>query len=216
METNDFDEHIRNWAASACEEWKYPSPSDSWYKKVYSRLPNGLRRIIAQGVTEGCIIPIGPKFTLAGIKGGKGPYAWFSRSPSKALAPNWEYFVQAAEYCRLRSIATEKGLTVTFEDGLMDIAVYADNSLLICCEIKEKASELKKLVTGIKGYQGGVDFSEPDRGNDALRKAKYLIKHRPKYFSAIAIGMRFEFTVSYEGKRQFMLHEDIIPLTQSP
>ena len=104
---------------------------------------------------------------------------------------------------------------MTFEDDLMDIAVYADNNLLICCEVKEKSSALKELIIGIKKYQEEVDFSVPDRGNDALRKAKYLIKHKPKYFSAVAIGMRFEFSVKYEGKTQFKLHEDIIPLTKS-
>ena len=212
VKTSNFDNNFRDWVASACEQWKYPYPPDSWYAKTYSRLPDGLRKIIGDGISEGCIIPSGYQFTLTGIKEGKGPYAWLSRSSSNKPDPNWEYFVQAAEYCRLRSIAVERGLRVSFEDGLMDIAVYADNDLLICCEVKEKASALKKLVTGIKRYQGGVDLSGPDRGNDPLRKAKYLVSYRPKYFSAVAIGIRLEFSVTYQGIDQFELHEDVIPL----
>ena len=210
--TSNFDDNFRDWVASACEQWNYPSPPESWYAKTYTRMPNGLRKLIHVGVSEGCIIPTGYQFTLAGIKEGKGPYAWLSRSSAKRPAVNWEYFVQAAESCRLRSVVNEKGLSVTFEDGLMDIAVYANNDLLICCEVKEKASELRKLVTGIKRDQGGVDLSGPDRGNDPLRKAKYLVSYRPKYFSAVAIGLRLEFSVTYQGKDQFELHEDVIPL----
>jgi hypothetical protein len=51
----------------------------------------------------------------------------------------------------------------------------------------------------------------PDRGNDPLRKAKYLIHQRPLFFYLVAIGVRYEFNVSFPEGKAFELQEDIIP-----
>jgi hypothetical protein len=55
-----------------------------------------------------------------------------------------------------------------------------------------------------------VEFEAADRGNDPLRKAKYLLRRLPPYFSAIAIGCRLDFSVLYEGDG-FELVEDLVP-----
>jgi hypothetical protein len=49
------------------------------------------------------------------------------------------------------------------------------------------------------------------RGKDALRKAKYITQLKPLYFYVVSIGRRFEFRVSYSGKRQLELVKDLIP-----
>jgi hypothetical protein len=51
-----------------------------------------------------------------------------------------------------------------------------------------------------------------DRGNDPLRKAKYIKKLKPKYFYLVSIGRRFEFRVEYPNNVQFQLVEDLVPL----
>lgn len=120
----DFDELITGWARAACFEWRYPDPSEAWRQKVSARLPSGLRNAIANGVEGRLIVPEGYKFRLAGLPEYKGPYSWLSRSLSRSPAPNWEYFIQAAEYVRLQSELISKGYTVLLEDDLMDLSVY--------------------------------------------------------------------------------------------
>lgn len=59
--------------------------------------------------------------------------------------------------------------------------------------------------------QPSVDLAAPDRGNDALRKAKYLVRRRPEYFCGVALGVRFEYRVSYPERMAFRLSHDTIP-----
>lgn len=125
-------------------------------------------------------------------------------------APNWEYFVQAAEFVRLKTELEPRGYSVQFEDELMDISVYAGAELSVCFEVKERTSQLGPLLKGIKRHSVGVDLTSPDRSNDPLRKAKYLIRRRPKYFGLTAIGSRIEFAVSYPTDETFELREDMI------
>lgn len=51
---------------------------------------------------------------------------WFSRFVAKQRPnPNWEYYVQVAEYVRLSTALAGHGYELTFEDDLMDIGVYS-------------------------------------------------------------------------------------------
>ncbi len=201
----DMDKYIREWVRSACVAWRYGEPGPDYYERIVQRLPAGLRSLLAAGIEEG------PKFTLRGLTG-KGPYAWFSkRSTPREPSPNWEYFVQAAEFVRLSRLAAAHGMTVTFEDQLMDLALYRDGRLVVCCEVKEKASQIQELLKDIKQYEQRRDLSQPDRGNDALRKAKYIVKRRPEYFALVAIGARLEYQVDYPPGKAFALHRDVIP-----
>lgn len=76
---------------------------------------------------------------------------------------------------------------------------------------KGKKRSLDGLLTGIRRYGRAPDWESPDRANDPLRKAKYLARRRPDYFSLVAIGCRFDFSVSYDGDR-LSLVDDIIPI----
>jgi hypothetical protein len=206
-----FEELLRTWGDAACSEWGYPNVTDEWLAIALQRLPAGLGTAVAHGVTsEQVTIVEGHRFTLEGLESGKGPYAFFSRSSHGEPAPNWEYFVQVAEYLRLRAALSGRGLRVNFEDDLMDLAVYSDDGLLWCVEVKERARQLAPLVAGIRRYGQHVDFELSDRGNDPLRKAKYLVRRRPPYFSAVAIGCRLDFSVGYDGDG-FELVEDLVP-----
>ncbi len=209
----EFNRHFRNWVRAACEDWGYAMPPETYFAKVYERLPEGLRALLGLGLKSGLIISKGRTFTLRGLPSEKGPYNWFSHyTGAKEPAPNCEYFVHVAEFIRLHTIAAAKRLSVTFEDDTMDIALYQDNRLLIYCEVKEKVSQIQKLIKGIKAYQPGVDFAAPDRGNDPLCKAKCIVRRKPEYFVGVAIGARFEYKVIYPEDNGFQLIRDVVPL----
>jgi hypothetical protein len=91
----------------------------------------------------------------------------------------------------------------------MDIGVYRDGQLVVCCEVKEKSSQARRLITGIRAYENELNASVP--GKDPLQKAKYIAKHRPSFFYVVAIGTRNEFSVSYPQGKAFELREDVIP-----
>jgi len=209
----EFDRHFRNWVRVACEDWGYAMPPETYFAKVYERLPEGLRALLGLGLKSGLVISKGRTFTLRGLPSEKGPYNWFSHyAGAKEPAPNWEYFVHVTEFIRFHTIAAANRLSVTFEDDTMDIAVYQDNRLLIYCEVKEKVSQIQKLIKEIKAYQLGVDFASPDRGNDPLRKAKCIVQRKPEYFVGVAIGARFEYRVIYPEDKGFQLIRDVVPL----
>lgn len=94
----------------------------------------------------------------------------------------------------------------------MDIAIYKNEKLVVCCEVKEKASQLGPLLASIKKFESGFDANELDRHNDGLRKAKYIVKTRPQYFALVAIGQAMEFSVTYPSGSSFILTEDLIPI----
>jgi|SRR5262245_1304987 len=207
-----FDAQLPAWARFACEEWGFACPSTEFFEKMTTRLPEGLRATLGVGLEQGLLIPQGSSFLVKGLGPGKGPYRWFSRFDSaKRPNPNWEYYVQVAEFVRLSTALAGRGYELTFEDDLMDIGIYSAGRLVVCCEIKEKSSQATRLVSRMRSYQSGVDVAEFDRGNDPLRKAKYLVRKRPEYFYLVAIGARFEYSVSYPRDNAFELREDLLP-----
>ena len=125
--------------------------------------------------------------------------------------PNWEYYVQVAEYVRLFPIAQYRGLEMGFEDELMDLTLREGERLLVCCEVKVNEIEMKNLVNKMKKYEPKIDRTADDRGNDPLRKAKYIDEHKPEYFYLLAIGARMEFRVEYISGKVFQLTPDTIP-----
>lgn len=208
-----FNDHFIKWVRSACLEWGYPEPSQAYYEKVNKRIPEGIRVLLGEGIEHGIILCQGHKFSLQGLSPSKGPYSWFSKySSAQEPNPNWEYYIQVAFYAQLYFLAQSKGLTLTFEDDLMDIALYNGKNLVVCIEVKEKASQIQELISGIKKYQNNeVDFTSNDRGNDPLRKAKYIMNKRPEYFCGYSIGARFDFKVVFSENNTFKMEKDIIP-----
>lgn len=211
MSSDELEPHLREWAMAACAAWGYPAPNDAYYARLRSRLPLGLRRLIAHGLIEGLIEPRGLRFTLRDLPG-KGPYAWFSQRPGvPEPATNWEYFVQVAEFVRLHRVAAAFGLQLRFEHGLMDLALYRADELLVYCEVKVRASQAHDLVKKLSEHERLIDGDRPDRGDDTLRKAKYIARHRPAYFACVAIGVRLEYRVDYPSSHAFRLTRDLVP-----
>lgn len=209
--TQLFDEQLTTWITSACGEWGFDTPADPVVGLVKQRLPSGIRSMIGLGIERGIVLPEGHTFRLKGLPDGKGPYRWLSRyNPERRPNPNWEYYVQVAEYVRLCLLTENRDFHLSFEDDLMDIGVYQDGQLIACCEVKETSPQAARLLSGIKRWQSGVDWTIPDRGNDSLRKAKYLLKRKPRYFYVVAIGTRHEFSV-VPTDGGFELHADLIP-----
>lgn len=207
-----FEELVVSYGEAARSEWEYPTLRSEWLQAIERRLPPGLRTTIAEAVENGSILIIGGHgFSLSGLAPSKGPYAFFSRSAKKVPAPNWEYFVQAAEYGRVARAVEPQGLRVDFEDDLMDISVYEADRVVWCIEVKEKARDLDSLLLGVRRECGHVDLSAPDRHNEPLRKSKYLLRHRPPYFSMVAIGQRLDFSVNYHNGG-FEITEDLVPV----
>ncbi len=108
-------------------------------------------------------------------------------------------------------MAARSSLRITFEDQLMDLAVYDGDRLLVCVEVKERATQLQELVKRLRTYEETLDLPKLDRGNDPLRKAKYLVRRRPPYFCGVAIGTRLEYSVCYPAGKAFKLTRDVIP-----
>ncbi len=94
----------------------------------------------------------------------------------------------------------------------MDIGIYERGTLQVCCEVKETSSKAQKLIRGIKGYETAATLPKEDRGNDELRKAKYISKLKSLYFYVVSIGRRYEFRVEYPKEMRFRLVEDFIPI----
>ena len=208
-----LDRELRLWAKTACVDWAWTEPPESYYGAVVQRLPIGLRSILASGLESGLIVPQGWRFSLKDLAPGKGPYRWFSkRRWEGGPHPNWEYFVQVAEFIRLHQLAGLHSLRLSFEDDLIDLTLYDSNNLLVAVEVKEHGRQLRRLIAGIRTYESGVDPRAPDRGHDGLRKAKYIVKHRPRFFCAVAVGTRLEYRVDYPKDRAFTLVDDFVPV----
>ena len=215
----NFNQFLRKVVNRTCKEWGFDVPNDEYYLNVHERLPLGLRKIIASGLASGIIADVGlsksksAAFRPVGVPETKGPYSWFERNNQrKQPQPCWEYFIQLAEYIRLYEAFQGKDLILSFEDELMDIGIYKKRKLWVCCEIKEKSTQAQNLIRGIRKYENSSEFPDSDRGNDPLRKAKYIVQLRPEYFYVVSIGRRFEFRVNYPTNSQFELIEDLIPL----
>jgi hypothetical protein len=209
-----FQKDFRAWVAAFCQTRNYNDPNQSWYDSTYKRLGDGLQAVLHAGIQQGVIIPTqGYKFTLRGHVPSKA-YTWFSkRNPSGPPYVNWEYFIQAAEYARLWPLATDSGYQIKFEHDRMDIAVISGIHVVTCIEVKESVRRLDDLVKTVRTL--GKKGIPPIRGRDEdpIQKAQYLLKHKPKYFAAVSIGKRYEFSITYEHKERFALLEDLIPFS---
>lgn len=199
------------WGTEAARSFGYPLPGPAWSETLLHRLPAGLLATIESGVADGLVDVQGHQFSLPVIGPGKGPYSWFSRSSKTEPAPNWEYFVQVAIWLDL--VRSLPDCRVGFEDELMDVSVRAaDGTVLWCVEVKERAEQLPPLLTALRQHGTSVDLDAADGGDDPLRKAKYLVRQRPRWFSAVALGARYDFSVVSQGQDSFRLEPDVVPL----
>jgi hypothetical protein len=200
-----FADAIRMAVASACAEWGYGPVSNTYFVTFDSRVPAELQARVGAGIREGLITVDRYYFRAVGLPPKKGPYKLVGRSQTGAPQPHWEYYVQLAEYVRLVRVLGSAGLTIGLEDGLMDITVRRDGGLLWAVEVKENAAKLLDLQAAFRRYGSAVPLARPDRGNDGLRKSKYLVLNRPPFFSLLALGARFDYAMSYPAETSFRL-----------
>jgi hypothetical protein len=193
-------------ADAAAASFGYVAPQAQQVADWLTVLPNGTRELIGGGIEKGIVRVAGLTFNLTGLPASKGPYALFSRNRGPGLpSPNWEYFFQIAEFVRVRE-ALPVSLNVGFEDGLMDVSVRRDGELLWYVEVKPRMSQIAPLLVAMNSYAAAVPLDQPDRGNDPLRKAKYLVRHRPPSVSIVGGEERRHFDVRY-GAETFALIE---------
>ena len=146
--------------------------------------------LIHKGVNQGLIQIDGNLFSLPSQK----------KKRYDAFTLNREYFIQFATFIKL---ITEHGYVVSdcgFEYHLMDICVFAEGKPYIYIETKVSDASSKKLIEELANIYSKdvVKFKDhPDRGIDALRKAKYIFRDRPKYFSVINPTQEYYFEISY-------------------
>jgi hypothetical protein len=189
--------------ALATSEWGFAPCS---LESAIADLPTELQSAMGRGLRAGSLTIDGTRFALPGLGPKKGPYTLFTKD-TVAMRPllNLEYYVQVAEYLRLDRLLAPAGFQIGFEDNLMDVTVRRDGRLLWYIEAKDVAAKAIELLAAMARYANGVPIEMYDRGNDGLRKAKYLVGHRPPYFTASAVGFRKDFLVEYLAPDAFSL-----------
>lgn len=126
-----------------------------------------------------------------------------------AFTLNREYFVQ---FATLVSLITEHNYAASdcaFEYHLMDICVFKHGKPYIYIETKVGDRASKKLIDEItRTYASRLTsfLNQPDRGRDALRKAKYIFRDHPLYFGVVNPIMEYYFRIHY-SKTGFSLEE---------
>ena len=204
LPTEPFESRLVRAARLACHEWDLPTADlESW---VLGPLTPDLLAGLDRGFHEGSLIIVGTTFRLRDLPPKKGPYTLFTRhADRRTLTPNVEYFVEVAEFLRLIRSLGPLGFSIGFEDKLMDITVRLDGALAWFIEAKETSAKVQALLDEMALYGAAVPLTLADRGIDGLRKAKYLIEHRPAYFSTVAVGRRDDFRVDYVSATSFRL-----------
>ncbi|HEV2057035.1 MAG TPA: hypothetical protein VGV06_17985 [Methylomirabilota bacterium] len=127
------------------------------------------------------------------------------------VAPCWELFVQLADYGWLRTVAERHHQRVRLEDRLMDLTVRAGSKLVLYVEEKTTRGAAEKLLSGMRRFgDAGFKLDDPDKGKDALRKAKYLVRPdtHPLYLGLSAIDYKHLFKVDYQEANRFRLLDD--------
>jgi hypothetical protein len=94
-----------------------------------------------------------------------------------------------------------------FEDDLMDVSVRSNGQLVWYIEVKETPAQTAHLLRKLETLSGDVDLARPDRTDDFLRKAKYLVRHRPPNLSLVGGETRWHFLVTYPTEVSFNLVE---------
>jgi hypothetical protein len=208
--TDVFAVYFARAADDAARTFGYAPVSDHLVAAWLGRIGIATRALVGTGFADGLVLPSeGGRgwFLVRDLASGKGPYAWFSRNRGSGVpSPNWEYFYQVAEYVRLASALAGR-YEVGFEDELMDVSVRRDGELVAYVEVKETKAGTARLLSRLRSLGMTVPIDQPDRGDDPLRKAKYLVKHRPPNLSLVGGETRWHYAVTYPRPRSFSLLE---------
>ena len=218
-----FRSEFRSWVRALNRVKGFDASPDNVLERLESRLPEEMLRQIGGAFISGWLQnepePNRKYFVMEsdrdGIRGGQ----WMLGHVGEGrVDPNLELHIQLADYSRIRTVAERHGLTTRLEDGLMDITVYAGKKLILYVENKTKKEDAIRLLKRMRDYgKTGFNLKDPDKGNDYLRKAKYLVRNEayPQYFALSAIGYEQMFRVEYlGGENRFLLHETKQSLTR--
>ena len=217
-----FRSEFRGWVRALNRVKGFNVSPDSVLERLENRLPVEMLRQIGGAFINGWLQiesePNRKYFVRESDRGGVGGGQWMLGHVGQGLVePNLELHIQLADYSRIRTVAERHGLTTRLEDGLMDITVYAGRELLLYVENKTKKEAAIRLLNRMRDYgKTGFNLKDPDKGNDYLRKAKYLVRNEayPQYFALSAIGYEQIFHVEYlNNENRFLLHETKQSLT---
>lgn len=117
-----------------------------------------------------------------------------------AFTLNREYFTQFAALISLITKYKYPLKDCQFEYHLMDICVFKNKKPFIYVEVKINDYLTEKLYKEItEKYSKNLDSFKDmiDRGNDALRKAKYIFEDKPKYFYLVTPKQKLAFSIRY-------------------
>lgn len=206
-----FEQLFDLWAEQACKAAPFKAE-----KPRYERIPPEVRQKVFRLWQEGfCYSGDTPaSFQLKDAKRG-GPYHWFTYSPMyQTIYANHEYFVQVAAYHDLIFEYNWPSEYIWFEFGEyanqvylpIDIAIIEQKNNKIYIEVKETEYQIQNLIINVKQYGlKGVDLGSPDRGNDPLRKAKYIAAGRPPIFAFYSPHGFTTFGITYIDSHKFLM-----------
>ena len=213
---NRFRHEFRRWVAAHNVEKGFSSDPDEMLEVLSKRIPIDRQQQIGAALLNGWIEtekePGRGYFVRESDRTGPrgGQFVLIHQGHGR-VAPCWELFVQLADYGWLRSIAEYHGLNVQLEDRLMDLTVCDGDSLVLYVENKTSRADVDKLLPAFVEYgRSGFGLADADKGNDPLRKAKYLVRpgSHPPYMGISAIGFRELYSVVYGEGNTFKLRED--------
>lgn len=212
-----FESLFSGWAEEAVHCAGFPAETPE-----HGRIPLRVKEKVASLWGQGLLSP-GEKpasFRIADAKRG-GPYKWFSHYASnKTIYTNHEYFVQVAAFYDLiheygyppHWMAFEHNESAPPVSIAIDIGIKFPDGRKAFVEVKEKKDQLQALIEGVKFLgQIGVDLRAPDRGNDPLRKAKYIAAGRPYFFVGYCPDGFESYKVTYLSENRFTLIPAILP-----
>ncbi len=176
-------------------------------KSGYRSFPDKELELIKQGIEKGIIIVEGNKFIL-------------SPNPERrydAFTLNREYFTQFAAFVELIEKYGYAIENCQFEYHMMDICVFLNGKPFIYIETKVSDYETKKLIDEIKEVYSKdlLKYQNlPDRGNDPLRKAKYIFSDRSEFLKIITPNNSFSYSIGYTHNGFNLKEIDDVPKAQ--
>jgi hypothetical protein len=220
---NRFRDELGRWIAAHNETKGFTTNADEAFATLEDRIGTQALTQIGSAFLNGWLIteqePNRGYFVRETDRPGKrgGQFVLINRGNGKA-DPCWELFVQLADYAWLRTIAQRTGHAVRLEDRLMDLTVRTQDALILYVEHKTTRAVAEHILESMKRHgEIGFGIDDFDKGNDALRKAKYLVRDdrslRPLYFGLSAVGFKKLFRVEYEVGNRFRLVPDDRPFS---
>ena len=207
-----FSRAFAEWTRTFLLDRRLPPISASEYEAFHRRfrlrVPEDVCALIGSGLRQGLLSTVRGFFVHLNTDPRKlaTQYVFHGR---EAPHPCWELYVQLAEAVRWAAIATELRLDLKMEDRLMDVTLSHDETLVVYVEAKVDPLDADALVRGVTEYgRIGVPAAESVVGAklpDALKKARYLTRHRPKIFSVRALGYATDWYVIYVNENGFAL-----------